>query len=344
MYTIANLPAIQRDLFLARCLRQVKDAPKEVSTLRVEWSDMSISFATNGAISEASVEVAEEISIVMFTRRMESLLDCGAKTDGASEWVLKYSAPISQYGTVEQSRRLLCDKIAELNAETGETIGVLKIKRRSVNAGHAKIRLVPADNSLQLVCRHTTAQGLKAVWKSALWRLQPQFGSKKRTDDEDNGHEETTIRPVTEKHGIATVLVSPCIEVQCGNYSWRDYAPEVSRLGGEVDIEDAKENGIHVYFPLTANNLNGFGYWSGSSWYESSDSGKYSAKIRLRKLPPGGLPGKGLRMDCEGCITVTSRKYAEFRIMAETLSNWLNLNWNLPEVPADSNENKPAKK
>jgi len=91
MYTIANLPAIQRGLFLARCLRQVKDSVKAVSTLRVEWSDMIISFATNGAISEASVEVAEEISIVTFTRRMESLLDCGAKTDGASEWVLKLS-------------------------------------------------------------------------------------------------------------------------------------------------------------------------------------------------------------------------------------------------------------
>lgn len=177
MYTIANLPAVQRDLFLARCLRRVEDAPKAASTLRVEWPDMVVSFATDEAISEASVEVDEEISIAVFTRRMESLLDCGTRTEGVAEWVLKYSSHLSDYGSVEEVRRLLCDKIAALNGETGETIGVLKIKRRSVTAGHAKVRLVPAEDSLQLVCRHTTAQGLKAVWKSVLWRLKPLHGT-----------------------------------------------------------------------------------------------------------------------------------------------------------------------
>jgi len=180
MYAIASLPAVQRDLYLARCLRRVEDAPASVSTLEIKWPDMIVSFATDEAISEASVEVAEEISIAVFTRRMESLLDCGAKTDGASEWVLKYSAPISMFGSVKEVRRLLCDKIASLDGQTGETIGVLKIKRRSVNAGHAKVRLVPAEDSLQLICRHQTAQGLKAVWKSVLWRLRPQYPAREK--------------------------------------------------------------------------------------------------------------------------------------------------------------------
>jgi hypothetical protein len=177
MYTIASLPAVQRDLFLSRAIRRVEDAPASVSTLKVRWPDMIVAFGTDEAISEASVQVAENISIAVFTRRMESLLDCGTQTEGAAEWVLKYSAPISSFGSVEEVRRLLCDKIASLDAETGETIGVLKIKRRSVNAGHAKIRIVPMDDSLQLVCRHTTAQGLKAVWKSVLWRLKPLHGT-----------------------------------------------------------------------------------------------------------------------------------------------------------------------
>ena len=177
MYTIANLPAIQRDLFLARALRRVEDAPRKSDTLRIEWNDMVVAFGSDAAISEASVEVAEEISIAVFTRRMESLLDCGTQTEGAAEWVLKYSSRLSDYGSVEEVRRLLCDKIAALNGENGETIGVLKIKRRSVNAGHAKVRIVPTDDSLQLVCRHTTAQGLKAVWKSVLWRLKPLHGT-----------------------------------------------------------------------------------------------------------------------------------------------------------------------
>jgi hypothetical protein len=177
MYVIANLPAVQRDLFLARALRRVEDAPRRSDTLRVEWVDMIVSFASDEAISEASVEVADDISIAVFTSRMESLIDCGAKTEGAAEWVLKYSTTISEYGSAGEVRRLLCDKIAALDGATGETIGVLKIKRRSVSAGYAKVRLVPADDSLQLVCRHTTAQGLKAIWKSVLWRLKPLHGT-----------------------------------------------------------------------------------------------------------------------------------------------------------------------
>ncbi len=181
MILIASFPAIQRDLFLSRMIRRDADAPLTVETLSVRWSDMVVVFATDAAISECTVEVAEEISLVTFTGRLEILLDCGGKPTG-EDWVLKFSAKISTYGDPTQVRRLLCDKIASLDGVTGETIGVMKIKRRSVEKGHAKVRLVPAEDSLQLVVRHQSAQGLKAVWKSCLWRLSPQFGGHSQED------------------------------------------------------------------------------------------------------------------------------------------------------------------
>jgi hypothetical protein len=138
---------------------------------------MIINFASDAAIAEASVEVDESISIPVFTRRLESLLDCSVPSE-AAEWVLKYSAPLSLYSeSPQQAVSLLCDKIASIDPASGEVIGVLKIKRRSVTAGHAKVRIVPNSDSLQLICRHTSGQGLKAVWKSVLWRLRPQHGA-----------------------------------------------------------------------------------------------------------------------------------------------------------------------
>lgn len=183
MIVVATLPAVQRDLLIARCVRRIEDTPESLQTLEVRWSDMIVEFATDSAITEASVAVDQTISISIFSTRMEVLLDCGAKTDGATEWVLKFSALISTYGLADEVRRLLCDKIASLNGKTGETIGVMKIKRRSVNSGHAKIRLVPEEDSMQVVCRHTTAQGLKSVWKSVLWRLKPQHGAQGNTEE-----------------------------------------------------------------------------------------------------------------------------------------------------------------
>lgn len=174
---VASLPSVQRDLFLARALRRNEDAPLSVSTLEVAWADMRVAFASDAPTTSATVEVTPIISIVRFSRRLESLLDCGAPSEGAAEWVLKYSASISAYGDAAEVRRLLCDKVASLDPGTGETVGVMKLKRRSVAAGYAKVRILPATDSLQLVCRHQTAQGLKAVWKSVLWRLKPQHGT-----------------------------------------------------------------------------------------------------------------------------------------------------------------------
>lgn len=179
MIPVGFFPAVQRDLFLSRCVRRDEDTPINIDTTQVAWDDMIINFESDGSVSQASVEVTEDINILIFTRRLESLLDCGAKSNGSDEWVLKFATRMSEYGEVSHVRRLLCDKIASLDVVTGETVGVLKIKRRAVTAGHAKVRLVPAEDSLQLIARHQTAQGLKAVWKSVLWRLRPQHGAPK---------------------------------------------------------------------------------------------------------------------------------------------------------------------
>ena len=140
---------------------------------------MMISFGSDEAIASCSVDVTEEISIAVFTRRLESLLDCASSSTG--EWTLKWSETISTYGEPDWVRKVLCDKISSVNSDSGETIGVLKLKRRSVKSGFAKVRLVPAEDSLQIVCRHTSAQGLKSVWKSTLMRLKPQHGSGKES-------------------------------------------------------------------------------------------------------------------------------------------------------------------
>lgn len=332
---VASLPAIQRDLFLSRAVRRQEDGPSRVGTLEVEWKDMVVEFASSEAISIATVTLDEAISLPVFTRRMESLLDCGSKAEAAVEWVMKFACRISAYGTPEKVRQLLCDKVASLDSSTGETVGVLKIKRRAVGAGHAKVRLVPAEDSLQVVCRHGSAQGLKAVWKSVLWRLRPQYAGKVAT--EANGTELVQVNVAGH-----TVTVPPCINVQADTYYWSNYAPEVSRLGGVLDVAKAQKEGINVSFPLTANSLMGFGQWSGSYWQSQSNSGRYVATVRIGRIPAGGIP-KGLSVGSTGEVSVSSEKYTEFRQLAETLSQWLGLDWNLPPVPANSNEFKPTK-
>jgi len=193
-YIVAILPAIQRDLLLSRCVRRVEDEPASVSTLEVSWPDMKVSFASDDAVSEASVEVSENISIAVFSRRMESLLDCGAN-NGAAEWELKWANRISLYGTPEEVRRLLCDKVVSLDSQTGETVGVLKLRRRSIDSGHASVKMVPAEDSIQVICRHQNAQGLKAVWKSIFHRLDPQYGRQQVEEDMESVSDDAPETP-----------------------------------------------------------------------------------------------------------------------------------------------------
>lgn len=177
---IAYLPEIQRDLYLARVYRKKKDTPSYISTYEVAWDDMIVQFASDEDISEAVVAVDQEISLAVLSRRLECLLDCGTNSikDG---WTLKYSSTIQKYGgDAKAIAAKLCDRISSIDPSSGEVIGVMKIKRRSVSKGHAKIRILPKEDSLQIICRHQSSQGLKAVWKSVLWRLDPQYGKNEK--------------------------------------------------------------------------------------------------------------------------------------------------------------------
>jgi len=306
-YTVAFLPAVQRDLYLARCLRRVEDVPLHIETLRVEWEDMKVSFATDDVVSEASVEVREDISISVFSRRMESLLDCGAHSEG-QEWVLKWADRISRYGDPALVRRLLCDKIASIDGRTGETIGVLKIKRRSVKAGHAKIRLVPAEDSLQVVCRHSSAQGLKAVWKSVLWRLRPQYPARKKGSEEN--------QPAGVGQAVVKV-VAPCILVyeKQGGYHYNRKAAWLSEQGVEVDLT----KDLNYTLPLEK--------FAGKDL--PRDTGRFYCRVELSRLPAG--KPEGITID-ENVIVISERYWEDFAKKAKALSDWLGLGWNLPSA------------
>lgn len=164
---VAQLPSLQRDLYLARALQSGE--AKEVSTLAVSWAGVEVRFESDDAVTPAVVTVSKDISIPAFAHQFERLLDCWAPGNG--EWVLKWSDRISKYGSLGKVRLALCDRIVKLDPETGETVGALKRKRRSIKQGHGTVRLVPAEDSLQLVLRHPSAQGLKALWKSVFHRL-----------------------------------------------------------------------------------------------------------------------------------------------------------------------------
>jgi len=312
-FVIANLPAVQRDLYLSRCIRRVEDKPAHVETLKVQWEDMTVSFATNEAISEVSVEVASDISLPVFTKRLESLLDCGAKSDSL-EWTLKWSDKISRYGEIEQVRRLLCDKVASMDGENGETVGVLKIKRRSVKSGHAKIRLVPGDDSLQVVCRHTNAQGLKAVWKSVLWRLRPQYSSSTSNKEEKNGGQSSGSG-----NGYR-VTFEPCILVQEGtsDYYYHEAVSFLSRNGYEV--ETGKD--ISMVLPLDLSKSLDSNY----AWF--------FCEVVMDKTIPANMPSDiSLQKNDNGKVYVSVRNtYAsDFKKKAQAISDWLGLGWNLEE-------------
>lgn len=345
---VGNFPAVQRDSYLSRLMRR-DDTPLFADSVRVEWADMRISFSAAEPVAEATIEVLSSISLVTFTQRVERLLDLGAKSDG-TEWIIKFSCRMSDYGSPEEVRRLLCDQIAQLDGQTGETVGVLKIKRRSVDAGHAKVRLVPAEDLLQVVVRHLTAQGLKAVWKSVLWRLRPQYGAPKAADSSAGAEPAdsfSSARPGASNGAPkATITQTPCVQVQCESYHWTSYAGVVSSLGGEIDITQAQKDGLDVKFSLDANSLNGFGelerdYNGKYRWREANCSAKYFFQVRLLKIPAGGIPA-GISIGSTGFITVTDTRYSAFRQTVLDLVAWLGLRVELPPVPATSNEIPPT--
>lgn len=347
MYTIANLPAVQRDLFLSRVVRCEKDSPVAVDTLRVEWADMTVAFATDAAVSECAVDVAEGISLVAFTRRMESLLDCGAQSESA-EWILKFSCRMSDYGSADAVRRLLCDKIASLDSASGETVGVMKIKRRSVQAGYAKVRLVPAEDSIQLIVRHSTAQGLKAVWKSVLWRLRPQYPTAPAAAETDgtavvNTNASAVSAPVAVgPNGAWRVVMAPCVQVvslkkapggkkapaPTGRRAARSRsrnnggggedgcfgqkAAWLSQQGMTVDLSKS----INVSFPVAQFAGNDLPY----------GTAVFYCKVEVKKLP-AGLPQN--IWITGGVVEMSTPDWSDFAEKAKALSQWLGLGWTL---------------
>src|SRR5690606_34058042 len=103
---------------------------------------------------------------------------------------------------------------------TGETVGVLKIKRRSVSAGHAKVRIAPTEDALQVIARHTSAQGLKAVWKSVLHRLQPpQRQVTAEAAAEEIFSKASTPPPRYAESKFGFIEAEPCIRVNQNGYS-----------------------------------------------------------------------------------------------------------------------------
>lgn len=174
MIPVAEFNGIMRDLYLARIIK--KHAEGDVSTLRVAFADMVVSFATDDATSNCTVEVSPNIDINVFGARIEEILDCaGIAPEGAMN-VLKWSSRVSDFGTFETVRSSLCDKIAKI--DRNETVGVMKIRRRGIETGHAKVRLLRDEDSLQVVVRHTSCQGLKAVWKSVVHKMCPPLPKK----------------------------------------------------------------------------------------------------------------------------------------------------------------------
>ena len=175
LYPIAECPFIQRDLYIARALRakacalRAKDKPQKISTLEVDWGEVVVSFESDDLIAKAVVSVAKEAKLAEIAPELEQILDCFAPGEG--EWVIKLADKISRYGKTEDVRIALCDRVILLDPETGETVGALKRKRRSVKLGYGSVRLVPQENTLQLVLRHPSAQGLKALWKSVFFRI-----------------------------------------------------------------------------------------------------------------------------------------------------------------------------
>lgn len=164
MVPMAQLPLVQRDLYLARALNNGETT--FISTLLVEFPGIWIQFDSDAATGAAVVSVADDVNLKLLAKVMEQLLDCWAP--GQGEWVLKWSDANKKYGSLQEIQLALCDRIVTIEAD-GTTIGAFKRKRKSVVLGHGTVAI--SRDSFQVILRHTSAQGLKALWKSVFSRL-----------------------------------------------------------------------------------------------------------------------------------------------------------------------------
>lgn len=301
---VASCPLVQRELYLSRALRRREDEPLSVESLSVKWSDMEVAFAEAAGHSPATVQVHEEISLAVFGRRMESLLDCAAATNADSrQWVLKLCLKASTYGGADESIRALCDKVVERTTD-GATVGVMKLKRRSVARGHATVRIDPQADAIQIVMRHPTAEGLKALWKSVLWRLHPQYPKA--------GGGKSAATPVRVNAGV-TVLAPPSIRIQVPYYSWTEGAAVAGAYGVAVDVAHAKMNGIDVHVPIPAS----------PEPKLTRQHVTYSVRLEVRSLPPGKPASVVLLPDGE--LQIFGPDYAPFAAAVTELEEWLGI-------------------
>lgn len=344
-YKVAYLPAVQRDLAVARAVRRRHDPLQAANTQTLIWDDMSVHFEADCAVSPAIVEVEPSISIAKFTPRLESLLDCGDRSykprNEQEQWTIKFAAKISTYHSDHREVvRLICDRISSITDD--ETIGVMKIKRRGVKVGHARVRIVPSEDSLQVTARHQTSDGLKAVWKSVFWRLDPQFGEHKPK------------APAKQKLPTGmTIVTGFCIWLPVPYSSkWWEVSKEASLYGAEVDLTqfqrsvDDRPKGLPA--PIEGNKLKPFGHWSSRQFYAMTGEmvPMYYFSFKLTQLPPGGVP-KWLSVDTKDGVpptmVVKHGSYAIFYSRIKALSAWLDYPFyqELPVPPGHKDDQPP---
>jgi hypothetical protein len=330
MYQIAWLPALQRDLVLARAVKRKNDPLVGATSKLIKYKDMEVLFASDTPISPASVFIDKDISLAIFTKRLESFLDCGQSgykpTSEADQWKLKYADKLSRlHSDAKEVVRLLCDRITTMNDK--EIIGVMKIKRRGVKSGHASIRIVPKEDSLEAIFRHQTSSGLKAIWKSAFWRLDPQYAKPKTT----------TARP-DKPEELITVVTEPCVLVPLTSYTnekltiLKKISDKLTESVDLTNLSSLKE----VTLPLKAYNLDILGYWSGVSCQSGGnfDRAIYTFRFKLLKLPKGKVPDfLVIKNDVPPLITCGSYSYALFYERLKKIEKWLGVNTVVVNLP-----------
>jgi hypothetical protein len=72
-------------------------------------------------------------------------------------------------GGVEAVKERIVDEIKEISDDGNLVIGFMKKKKKSIKDGHAQIRIEPDKTTL--ICRHYDPNGLRAIFTSALHRL-----------------------------------------------------------------------------------------------------------------------------------------------------------------------------
>ncbi len=310
MITIAAFPAINRPSYLSKVNRDKSDLPDILETTQVVWEgEMSVEFADGSETPEATVKVAPGISLALLTKRLERLLAFGV-ADAPGEWVLKYSDFVAELGGYEACVDCLCDKIVSSKPQEKLTIGVLKLKRRSVKHGHANVKIDGKRGVVSFIIRHANAQGLCSLWKSIFLRLDPQFG--------DYAVEEAPEEKTSSNGAglfVDANVVKPCIRVsgQKDRSEINEKIKFLSESGQSVDLSGDRIDYRIDYAPFKGQEL---GY----------NTGVFYASVKLSVIPSNMPEGLEYNSDFGG-VVVEYRHWKYFAPRAKALSQWLSLGW-----------------